>query len=80
MKEQNKDSSFEEIIELEIQKRNNYIAEADSIIETIEQHCKEKKEELESIDLERNTLIKQLHDVVNNKDLSQLDRLFERLR
>lgn len=80
MEEQNKDNSFEEKIESEIQKRNHYIAEADSIIETIEQHCKDKKEELESIDLERNAVINQIHNVVNNKDLSQLDSLFERLR
>jgi 5'-3' exonuclease len=80
MEGQKEKFSFEEKIESETQKRNNYIAEANDIIESIKQHCEEKKKELKSIDVERNAIINQIHDAVNQKDSSQLDSLFERLR
>lgn len=64
----------------EIQKRKDIVAEADEIVQKIEQHYQDKKAETECIDVERNAIINEIHDVTKTKDLSKLDELFERLR
>ena len=64
----------------EMQKRKDVVAEADEIVQKIEQHYLDKKAETECIDIERNAIINEIHDVTKTKDLSKLDELFERLR
>lgn len=80
MEENQKNLSFEEKVEAEVQKRTEYVAEADKIIQAIEQHCKEKKEETESIDIERIDVMNKIRDVVKTKDAGQLDDLFNKLK
>lgn len=80
MEENQKNLSFEEKIEEEVQKRNEYVVEADKMIQAIEQHCQEKKTETESIDVERIDVMNKIRDVVKTKDAGQLDGLFNKLK
>lgn len=80
MEENQKKLSFEEKIEEEVQKRSEYIAEADKMIQAIEQHCQDKKAEIESIDVERIDVMNKIRDVVKSKDAGQLDGLFNKLK
>jgi malate synthase len=71
---------FEKKVVEEIQKRKDIVAEADEIVQKIEQHYQDKKVETECIDVERNAVINEIHDITKTKDISKLDELFERLR
>lgn len=73
-------ASFEKKIDQEMQKRMDIIAEADNMIRSIERHYQKRKAETESIDVERNELIRQIHETADQKDLSKLYDLLERLR
>lgn len=64
----------------EIKKRKDIVAESDEIVQKIEQHYQDKKAETECIDVERNAIINEIHDITKKKDISKLDELFERLR
>lgn len=75
-----KDISFEEKVVEEIQKRKDIVLEADSIVKSIEKHYQDKKTNGECINVERNEIINEIHDVIKKKDISKLDTLFERLR
>lgn len=78
--DEKEDVEFEKKIIEEMQKRKNIVAESDEIVQKIEQHYLDKKADTECIDVERNAIIKEIHDVTKVKDLSKLDELFERLR
>ena len=71
---------FEKKVIEEIQKRKDIVAEADEIVQKIEQHYLDKKAETESIDVEKNAIINEIYDATKKKDISKLDALFERLR
>lgn len=71
---------FEKKVIEEMQKRKDIVAEADEIVQKIEQHYLDKKAETECIDVERIAIISEIHDITKVKDLSKLDELFERLR
>ena len=80
MDENQKELTFEEKIEAQVQKRNEYVAEADKMIQAIEQHCQDKKVETESIGVDRIDVMNKIRDVVKIKDAGQLDSLFDRLK
>ena len=71
---------FEKKVLEEIQKRKHIVAKADEIVQEIEQHYQDKKAETECIDVERNAVINEIHEITKTKDISKLDELFERLR
>ena len=79
MDEKDTDEFEKKVIE-EMQKRKDIVAEADEIVQKIEQHYLDKKAETECIDVERIAIISEIHDITKVKDLSKLDELFERLR
>lgn len=72
--------AFEKKVIEEMQKRKDIVAEADEIVQKIEQHYLDKKAETECVDVERNAIISEIHNVTKEKDISKLDALFERLR
>lgn len=72
--------AYEKKVIEEMQKRKDYVAEADKIVQKIEQHYLDKKAETECIDVERNAIINEIHDVTQKRDVGKLDALFERLR
>ena len=71
---------FEKKVIEEMQERKDIVAEADEIVQKIEQHYLDKKAETECIDVQRIAIISEIHDITKVKDLSKLDELFERLR
>lgn len=77
---ENQNVPFEEKVVEEIQKRKDIVLEADSIVKSIEKHYQDKKTNGECINVERNEIINEIHDVIKKKDISKLDTLFERLR
>lgn len=71
---------FQEKIIAELQKRKEIIDEADRVVQLLEKHYQDKKSQVKSADVERNKVVERIYDIIEQKDISQLDDLFERLR
>ena len=71
--------SFEERVYAEMQKRKNIVAEAEEMLQIIEQHYQEKQAEAQSVAIARNELLTQIQDIAKQRDISKLNDLLERL-
>ena len=71
---------FEEKVIEEIKKRKDIVAEADEIVQNIEQQYLNKKAETERVAAKRNAIISEIYNVTKKKDISKLDALLESLR
>lgn len=71
---------FQEKIIAEFQKRKEIIDEADRVVQSLEKHYQDKKTQVKSIDMEKNKVVERIYDIIEQKDIIQLDDLFERLR
>lgn len=71
---------FQEKIIAELQKRKEIIDEADRVVQLLEKHYQDKKSQVKSTDVERNKVVERIYDIIEQKDIIQLDDLFERLR
>lgn len=71
---------FQEKIIAELQKRKEIIDEADRVVQLLEKHYQDKKSQVKSADVERNKVVERIYDIIEQKDIIQLDDLFERLR
>lgn len=71
---------IQEKIIAELQKRKEIIDEADRVVQSLEKHYQDKKTQVKSTDVERNKVVERICDIIEQRDISQLDDLFERLR